>query len=175
MTEDTDGFRDELEERIRHIKQQRDDLYTQLYELNHQFNALEKRLQTAVEMFRLEFGTDPESMPTEAETRRSNDPQPRQRRNRRASGGSTWNEATTEVLADADGPLHVTEIWQKLRDSGFESEARDPMRALVSVLVRHPDVAHVGPNTFVLKSALGRQETLDGIVTDNPAHEGEAA
>jgi hypothetical protein len=147
-------FRGQLEARIRRFAKQRDDLRNQLVELNHALNAIEKRLETAVEMYQLEFDADP---PGESAIKQSSSPR------LRTSGGS-WNETVEAVLADAETPLHIRDIWSRVQQRGFTSSAKDPLRAIAAVLVRHPNAVRTGPNTYALAGTngapVGGQQTL---------------
>ena len=161
MSTSKDDFRSQLEERIRRYAAQRDSTQAQLVELNHSLNATEKRLDAAVEMFRLEFGEEPASLPRTAQME-----------------GPTWNDAVVSELGKAGAPLHLNDLWSRLQQAGFETEAKDPRRALASVLVRHPDVHRTGPNTYGLRTQHGPQESIDGLVSENATpstQQGEAA
>lgn len=174
MSEDRDDFKSQLEERIRRYAAQRDSTQAQLVELNHSLNATEKRLDAAVEMFRLEFGEEPASLPpgmTPATTR------PPRRRTAQTEG-PTWNDAVVAELTKAGVPLHVNDLWSRLQEAGFESEAKDPIRALASVLVRHPEVHRTGPNTYGLRSQHGPQASIDDLASESAIpspQQGEAA
>lgn len=168
-----DEFRAQLEERISRYASQRDDLQAKLVELNHQLNSLDKRLEAAIEMYRLEFNAEPEAAkevkPVPVELTGG--------RRRPRSDGSSWNLIVSQVLEDAGTPLHAREIWHRIQESGFDTESKDPLRSLASVLVRHPAVHRTGRNTYALKTvSVQSQESLDlphGEVAQ--AHEGEAA
>lgn len=173
VSEDRDDFRSQLEERIRRYAAQRDTTQAQLVELNHSLNATEKRLEAAVEMFRLEFGEEPASLPpgmTPAATRAP-------RRRTAQTEGPTWNDAVVAELTKAGGPLHINDLWSRLQEAGFETEAKDPIRALASVLVRHPDVHRTGPNTYGLRSQHGPEASIDELASENASssEQGEAA
>ena len=173
MNSGPEDFREQLEDRIRRYARLRDEIQGQLLELNHSLNTTEKRLHAAVEMFRLEYGEDPESVPNLP----ASEPVGLKRQQRRPDG-SSWNETVIETLTAAGQPLHLNELWRRIAESGFETEAKDPLRALASVLVRHPEVHRTGPNTYGLRSLPGPQESLEGLVaesTTHPIHEGEAA
>ena len=148
MSTSKDDFRSQLEERIRRYAAQRDSTQAQLVELNHSLNATEKRLDAAVEMFRLEFGEEPASLPqgmAPSSTKST-------RRRTAQMEGPTWNDAVVSELGKAGAPLHLNDLWSRLQQAGFETEAKDPRRALASVLVRHPDVHRTGPNTYGLRT-----------------------
>jgi len=173
VNSEPENFRTQLDDRIRRYARLRDEIQAQLLELNHSLNTTEKRLQAAVEMFRLEYGEDPTSVPGLP----SRDVEAT-RRQQRSSDGPSWNEAVIDALTAAGQPLHLNELWRRLAASGFETEAKDPLRALASVLVRHPEVHRTGPNTYGLQSLPGPQESLEGLATEGAAHpvqEGEAA
>jgi hypothetical protein len=171
--EDQDDFRAQLEIRIGRYASRRDDLQARLVELNHTLNSLDKRLEAAIEMYRLEFGVEP---PGAADIRST----PRERVVSRRSGqdGTSWNAVVAQVLAEAGSSLHLNDIWARIQLTGFETGSKDPLRSLASVLVRHPDVHRTGRNTYGLR-AIGaqQQEPLDGLVSIDaaPPAEGEAA
>jgi hypothetical protein len=167
-----DDFRSQLEERITRFVAQRDHVQGQLIELNQALNSLEKRLEAAVAMYKLEFGVDP---PIATET-----PGSTSRVSRRSRlDGPSWNESVGRALRDAGEPLHINELWRRLVDAGFETEAKDPIRALASVLVRHPDVHRTEPNTYAITGADEKesQQPLEDFDVDGAPHprEGEAA
>jgi hypothetical protein len=169
--EPQDEFRAQLEGRISRYAAQRDDVQTKLVELNHALNSLDKRLEAAIEMYRLEFGVDPEAAkavrPAQGEGARR-----RQHRD-----GSSWNVVVARVLAEAGSPLHLNDIWHRMEQAGFETASKDPLRSLASVLVRHPDVYRTGRNIYALKSISAQaQESLEGLAAGEvvPA-QGEAA
>lgn len=161
LENDTD-FRAQLEARINRYASQRDRLNTDLIELNHTLNSLEKRLEAAVEMYRLEFGEDPPSMPNPS-TRP-------QRRPVTRPEGQSWNNSVEEVLADAGEPLHINEIWRRLQQRGFQTTAKDPLRAIASVLVRHPEAVRTQPNTYGLANGDQPQQSLPPSLKE-PAEE----
>jgi hypothetical protein len=157
LESDTD-FRAQLEARINRYASQRDRLNTDLIDLNHTLNSLEKRLEAALEMYRLEFGEDPPSMPSPS--RRP------QRRPVVRPEGQSWNNSVEEVLADAGEPLHISEIWRRLQERGFQTTAKDPLRAIASVLVRHPDTVRTQPNTYGLANGTQPQQSLPSSLAE---------
>lgn len=165
MLEDDVDFRTQLDERIARIVAQRNNVRDRLVELNHALNDLEKRLNTAVEMYRLEFGKAPHAVADEPR-----EPRPRARRPR--TSGESWNSAVQAVLADAAEPLHITEIWRRVQQRGFTTTAKDPMRAIASVLVRHPGTVRTRPNTYSLMTnggaPSGRQQSLVPTTGNQP-------
>jgi hypothetical protein len=140
-----------LETRIARYAAQRDHLNRELIELNHALNSLEKRLDAAAEMYRLEFGEDPPAVPPIAE---------RPKRRRVRSQGESWNGAIEAVLRDAGEPLHINEIWRRVQERGFTTTAKDPLRAIASVLVRHPNAIRTHPNTYALTNGDQPQQSL---------------
>lgn len=167
-----DDFRSLLEERITRYVAQRDQVQGQLIELNQALNSLDKRLEHALEMYKLEFGADP---PIETETTR----RPSRASRRTRSEGPSWNESVATVLRDAGEPLHINDLLRRLIEGGFQTEAKDPIRALASVLVRHPDVHRTEPNTYAIDGVQAKrsQQSLEGVDADGAPHphEGEAA
>jgi hypothetical protein len=152
LENDTD-FRAQLEARINRYASQRDQLNSDLIDLNHALNSLEKRLDAAVEMFRLEFDEDPPSLP--APTTR-----PQRRGPIAKPDGQSWNGTVEAVLADAGEPLHINEIWRRMQQRGFQTTAKDPLRAIASVLVRHPEAIRTQPNTYGLANGDRPQQSL---------------
>ncbi len=148
------GFRHQLEDRIRKYSEQRDRVQQQLVELTHTLLTTQRRLDTAIEMFRLEYSEEPDvSIANVAPPTTVEDAPVDGRSSRRMrSGGPSWNEAVAELLREAGEPLHVREMWARMQANGFETESRDPERSLASVLVRHPDVVRTGRNTYGLAS-----------------------
>ena len=108
-------FRTQLEERINRYISQRDHLQAKLLELNHALNSLDKRLEAAVEMFRLEFGEEPPNMAA---------PTPAREPRRRRSGGTSWNQAIIDALTAAGEPLHITELWRRMMEKGLTLRRR---------------------------------------------------
>ncbi len=145
--QDDGDFRSQLETRIDRYATQRDRLNTQLIELNHALNSLEKRLEAAIEMYRLEFDADPPSgVATQTPKRRAT-----------SRGGESWNSAIEAVLTEAREPLHINEIWRRVQERGFQTEAKDPLRAIASVLVRHPAATRTEPSTYALENGSSKQ------------------
>jgi hypothetical protein len=159
LDSDTD-FRSQLEARIGRYAAQRERLNTQLIDLNHALNSLEKRLNAAVEMYRLEFDADPPSLPAGREA-------PPRRRSVR-SQGETWITAIEAVLTEAGQPLHINEIWRRVQERGFQTAAKDPLRAIASVLVRHPAAARTQPNTYALTNGDQPQQSFVTVAGEEP-------
>jgi hypothetical protein len=167
METDSD-FRAQLEARIDRFLAQRDELRKQLVEFNHALNAVEKRLETAVEMYRLEFEADPPQVESTGQQLTA----PRVGR-----PGESWNTAIEAVLTEAGAPLHITEIWNRVQKRGFTTTAKDPLRAIASVLVRHPQAKRTDPNTYALPGKNGSvprlQQTLVTIGDNAPPQDQE--
>jgi hypothetical protein len=150
------GFRQQLEERIASYREQRERIRTRLVELNHDLLDFDRRLDAAEELYGREFGVQPPG----AEPRRSGrqsvvpviDRQP------------SWREAIAGVLSARGRPLHVKEIWEALLDSGFRTDSRDPLRSIVAIAVRDPNIQRTAPNTYGLGGVNGAkpQMSLDG-------------
>lgn len=64
--------------------------------------------------------------------------------------GLGWAEALQQVLGASSEPLHVKEIWRRLAEGGFKTEARDPLRSIVAMSLRSPQIIRAAPNTFAL-------------------------
>lgn len=156
--DETQEFQQQLERRIANYHDMRSRSRKRLTELNHELNSLERRLEAAEELYRREFGAEPPG--TEA---------PRRQRTRAAStnGDSpSWSEAILSVLNAEGRPLHVRAIWERLLAEGFQTESRDPIRSIVSIAVRHPQIERVAPNTYRLTGAETRGPQLPLLEND---------
>jgi hypothetical protein len=153
---DDHGFREQLEERIATYREQRERIRTKLVELNHDLLDFDRRLDAAEELYRREFGLQPPGAEPRRTGRRSALPP--------AEGQPSWREAIVGVLSAQGRPLHVKEIWEALLDTGFRTESRDPLRSIVAIAVRDPNITRTAPNTYGLSEANGAvpQLSLDG-------------
>lgn len=153
-----DEFRQPLERRIASLRAHRELVQDELRERHSELNSIERRIQAAEELYRQEFGAEP---PAGEGTQRMR----RQTRIRRTAHGQlSWKDAVIGVLRDAGTPLHAKEIWQRLQEGGFESNAADPVRSVVSVAIRTPEkIQRTGPNTFGLVEGAGQdgQQRID--------------
>lgn len=139
-----DEFRIPLERRLVTLRGHRGGLQEELRDLHHELNSVDRRIEAAEELYRREFETEPPVSVSAPDGRRAS-------RIRRVEGQPSWRDAVLGVLASADRPLHAREIWQRLRDSGFQSEAVDPVRSVVAIAIRTEDQIHrTAPNTFAL-------------------------
>lgn len=169
------GFRHQLEDRIRRYSEQRDRVQQQLVELNHTLLTTQRRLDTAMEMFRLEYSEEPDvnianvAPPPTIE----NAPVDGRSSRRMRSGGPSWNEAVADLLREAGEPLHVREMWARMQANGFETESRDPERSLASVLVRHPDVVRTGRNTYGLAGVEPEESGRPDLPDQTQLHDSE--
>jgi hypothetical protein len=145
------GFRDLLARRIQAYVEQLERVQKQLLELHDTLNTTQQRLDTAREMYRLEFNEEPPGARTSV-TATVGVPvsDGRVTRRRRRTGGTPWNETVVGVLRKAREPLHLNEIWARMQADGFQTEAKDPLRSLASVLVRHEGIVRTGRNTYGL-------------------------
>lgn len=167
------GFRDLLARRIQAYVEQLDRVQKQLLELNDTMITTQQRLDTAREMYRLEFNEEPPgagpSMTATVEVTTGESPVARRRKRR--TGGLPWNEAVVGVLHSAGEPLHLNEIWARMQADGFETESKDPQRSLASVLVRHEGIVRTGRNTYGLAEWADRAPQLP---IDQPTPEAQA-
>jgi HB1, ASXL, restriction endonuclease HTH domain len=149
-----DDFRISLERRLATLRGNRSLHEEQLRDLHHELNSVERRIEAAEELYRREFDAEPPDSTVRVHTRRST-------RIRRAEAGQpSWRDAVIGVLREADRPLHAREILQRLQESGFQTDAADPLRSVVSVAIRMQDEVHrTGPNTFALNGAGKGEET----------------
>lgn len=144
-----DEFRIPLERRLATLRGHRALLQDQLRDIHHELNSVDRRIEAAEELYRREFDKEPPDSTA--------DVRPRATRIRRAGTGQpSWRDAVIAVLRDSDRPLHAREIWQRLRDSGFQTDAVDPLRSVVAIAIRTEDkIRRVAPNTFALNGADG--------------------
>ena len=148
-----DEFRIPLERRIATLRGLRDRLQEQLSELHHELNSVDRRIETAEEMYRREFGEEPPDTAAPAHRRRAS------RIRRSETDQPPWREAVLNVLKREGRPLHAKEIWQRLQESGFQTAAADPLRSVVAIAIRSEgQIRRVGPNTFALNGVDQEQE-----------------
>jgi hypothetical protein len=153
-----DEFRAPLERRISTLRGLRNTLHDQLRALHHELNSVDRRLERAEDMYRNEYGQEPPDVETRTRRRRAS----------RIRGGAqgaqpAWREAVLEVLRAEGGPLHVKEIWERLQTSGFQTEAVDPLRSIVTIAIRHEDqFRRAGPNTYALNGGLEPAASEEG-------------
>lgn len=159
----SDAFYNQLLHRIDSYRESEAKVDARLADLLEEKTAMSRRREAAEDLFRAEFGEVP---PPETPARPA--PQMNLTESEKtlppegALTGKSWEEAITSVLAEA-GPLHVKEIWQLLQDGGFRTNARDPLRSIVTVAIRsQPRIVRVGANRYGLQGALGRAETDEG-------------
>ena len=147
-----DEFRIPLERRITALRGHRDLLQDQLRDLHHELNSVDRRIKVAEEMYRQEFDAEPPDVKNPAAHPR------RETRIRRANAGQMpWREAIITILRESGSPLHARDIWRKLQESGFQTDAKDPLRSVVAVAIRTEDhIRRVGPNTFALVNGADR-------------------
>lgn len=166
-----DEFRIPLERRVATLRGHRSELQEQLRELHHELNSIDRRIEAAEELYRREFGAEPPDTASARDGRRAT------RIRRVETGQPSWRDAVVGVLAASDQPLHAREIWQRLRDSGFQSDAADPVRSVVAIAIRTEDRIHrVAPNTFALNGVDHDDLQLrvdSGVDAPAPTHDEE--
>lgn len=161
-------FRRELEQRLRRDNQLLHGLQQELLHLQEKVANLQHRIRLTHEMYQLEFGDEPPSdvggrVPPEVEW------QPRATISPRHRGGVSWNGAVERVLRDAGRPLKVGEVWERLSAEGFATGAKDPKRALATILVRHPHVERVAPSTYALRNGDASSEAAADLTLQEGA------
>jgi hypothetical protein len=163
MAEDH-AFRALLAQRITAYKDELMQLDARIAELEAERTSLASRRESAETLYAAEFGQPfvpgPESEQFAMVAHAQLAPGP--------YTGLSWAEAIAHVLTEAGEPLHVKDIWEKLRDGGFRTSSRDPLRSVVSILVRGSDFMKVGPNRY----ALGKVPLLK--VVDGQSQGGDA-
>jgi len=65
--------------------------------------------------------------------------------------GMKIGDAAYEVLKEADRPLHVREIWDRISEGGVESRAKKPWVSIAAALYRDERFENLGRNTFRIK------------------------
>lgn len=140
-----DEFRIPLERRIATLRGHRVLLQEQLRDLHHELNSVDRRIEAAEELYRREFDKEPPDSTATVHPRRAT------RIRRAETGQPSWRDAVIGVLQRSDRPLHAREIWERLQQSGFQTDAADPLRSVVAIAIRTEDRIHrVAPNTFAL-------------------------
>lgn len=95
--------------------------------------------------------------------------------------GMSLPDAAYKQLQIVDGPQSPTEVWDGLRNAGFETAHKDPVHATMNALMkrarRHGDVLLVGKGKWDLKSRYSEaelaalEENLGGMAgRDHAAH-----
>jgi hypothetical protein len=65
--------------------------------------------------------------------------------------GMNIADAAAQVLSESSQPMHVTEIWQKMKDGGLVVHSPKPVNSVVAALVRNQRrFTRTAPNTFTL-------------------------
>lgn len=150
-TSDTE-FRSQLNQRLQRYTAQINQLMEQIEELEGAREDLVGRRKNAEELYLAEFGevwTDSASGSHETVVADTHSSGP--------FTGLGWAAAIVYVLTAAGQPLHVKEIWDRLREGGFKTEARDPLRSIVAIAVRSHSLAKVGPNIYGLQAGGGEK------------------
>ena len=131
----------------------RESLQDQLRELHHELNSVDRRIDAAEELYRREFASEPPETSVQTHRRRAS------RIRGSEIGQPPWREAILDVLRREGGPLHAKEIWRRLKESGFQTAAADPLRSVVAIAIRSEDqIRRVGPNTFQLNGDDGERQ-----------------
>jgi HB1, ASXL, restriction endonuclease HTH domain len=144
VAEDDDArFREQLERRIVRDLLLESRLEVRLAELKEELAAISARRKSAEAMYQAEFG---ESFDAERPVQMEHALPAR-------SGplsGLSWIDAIERVLRESGPALHVKSIWENLEAGGFRTQARDPLRSIVAIVVREPSIVKVGPNIYAL-------------------------
>ena len=144
-----DEFRIPLERRLTSLNEHRNLLQEQLSDLHHELNSVDRRIEAAEELYRREFDAEPPDPTLVVRGRRET------RIRSTTVDQLPWREAVIGVLEEANQPLHARDIWQRLKESGFQTESADPLRSVVAIAIRTSDrIQRVGPNTFALNGAV---------------------
>ncbi len=137
-------FKHQLERRISAYEDQEASLRARLRLLQDELEALQRRRRSAEHLFQVEFGSSIKTSPNGANGQRGPGP----------LTGLPWGDAMVRVLQGEGSGLHVKEIWRRMSEGGFRSDAADPIRSVVAVAMRHGGIVRVGPNTYALDGQL---------------------
>lgn len=174
MQEDEE-FRKQLLDRVDRYKRAATKAKDRLAEIEEEIRTLESRQQAAEKLYKAEFGASPPTARSVAVTpppiRRGRPKREIPRSN--IDGpltGMTWQDAMRDVLAN--GPLHVREIWDRLDEGGFQTDSQDPLRSIVAVALRMPELTRTDANTYGFAgSAPKSQPEKDREVQEELPHE----
>lgn len=156
--EGEDSFQRLLEGRIQSFRSLRSQVNDRVLELEDELGAIDRRLRSAEDLYEAEFGQKFDSSSPE---RSEAAPLIGGWEPSGPMTGWSWGDALVKTLAESDSPLHVKEIWARMRAAGFTTEARDPVRSIVAIAVRHPGIVKAAPNTYTLNE---RSSPSDGLV-----------
>lgn len=172
--EPDEEFRRQLLERVERYKGAAAKARGRLRELEAEIETLESRQRAAERLYRAEFG---EEAPTQLAIKVTPPPVKRGRARREIPRsnldgpltGMSWQDAIREALAD--GPLHVRDIWQRLDSGGFQTDSKDPLRSIVSVVLRMPELTRTDANTYGIAGAEAtREQEKDREVEEEKPH-----
>jgi hypothetical protein len=142
-------FKQMLTTRIQSYRDEEARLQIRIDELKAQRESVAKRRASAEELYEVEFGEQLSEAGPEAALFE------RPELEVGPLTGLSWVEAMTRVLEEAGEPLHVTEIWERLEEGGFRTDARDPVRSIVAIAVRGTrSFRKAGPNRYGLQPSL---------------------
>jgi hypothetical protein len=143
--------------RIASYRGLRHELEAQIADLKEELDAVERRLKMAEELYEAEF----RELPQEVD---ANSAAGQLGVDRKPSGPLTdlsWADAIVRILHDEGRPLHVKEIWRLLKAGGFHTDARDPMRSIVSIAIRNRAFIRIGPNEYALNGLKSAGEASE--------------
>jgi hypothetical protein len=156
MEEADAQFRDLLLHRIERDRELEEHLDRRLAELQGERDLIRQRRVAGEDLFRAEFG---QGLPTDA-ARPTSEAALEEQPGVGPLAGMHWIEAITTVMKDSGEALHVREIWERLQDGGFQTNARDPIRSIVSFAVRDRRIVRDGPNRYTLIGVDGVKEVV---------------
>ena len=142
---DPDAFEEALRRRIENYRSAETKVNTRIRQLEAERQALAERRETAEHLYNAEYGRGPASTATESRAEPAR---------RGPLTGRPWEVAVAEVLGEANAPLHVRDIWAALQAGGFRTDARDPLRSIVAVVLRSGRFVRAGPNTYALVASV---------------------
>lgn len=158
-----DPFRDALLRRIDNYRAAESAAWERLRALQAEVDRLRHRREAAETLYEAEYGERVRATETlaEAELEEQREFAAPATQSRRSNAkpipghdgrftGMHWEEAIEYILREEGGPLHVNEIWRRLRDGGFQTASMDPVRSVVAIAVRSPRLSKAAPNTYAL-------------------------
>lgn len=76
---------------------------------------------------------------------------------------NAWHKAIVTQLREADGPLLVEQIWQRMEASGFPHASKMPRQTIgarIAELVQMKQLDRVGPATYQLTQDARKEPSL---------------
>jgi hypothetical protein len=145
---DEDSLRAQLSRRLDDLIARHQRLRATIEEARRDLQLTVERIEAAARLYELEYEEHPPQLAEIDGGKLLPEPE---RIPRRVRVGTNWAYEIAHVLAEAGKPLHVQQIWERLRERGFRTNSSDPLRAIVATTSRRPDLlVRTAPNTYTL-------------------------